>query len=1277
MGVENYSSKNNNCMAQIYEVQYQINVNSATALESIQAFQQATVKLDQMANRFTEIARRIGKVNAAFVQLSKNSACTIKINTADAERKLDRILKKLASIKSIASSALNGNIRVSSRPITNTNNVSQLLPNKSITITPKANVDQAINSLDRLLAKIAQVKANSKLTIKTSAAGASAAVGAVATSGKTRSVVAPSRASTTVIGKNALLFPTTRQVLGPVYASTGTSVAGEMIKGMGIAYGLSALMSGIGNVFKSAAEYENISQTTKNILSTHDKSINFESKFDKMNQLMRQVGVETKFTAPQVASAGKFLAMAGYNVNDIQESIRPISNLALIGDTDLGETADVVTNIMTGYEIPAQKMNNVADILTMTFTKSNTTLLELAEAFKYAGTVARQSGLEFEQTAAAIGVLGDAGIKASHAGTTLRMMLMNMQAPTKKQQAAWQALGVSPKDENGNLRDFNAIMSELNQRSKEMGRGEFTSLFYKAFRITAASGAMALVRHSDKLQQVTDLNTNNSYGVSSELAEAKKNTIEGLWYQVTSAFTESGMKGFEAMQGAIREFLQKMIKLMKSPDFVKTLSSAMQIFLKLVEAVAGVFKGIAKLWNWLPNWAKDGIVLFVKIQMITGIISGIAKSIMSTFIMIRGVLLGSWLTGLAKSVTYMANMVKYAIQFYSFSRFAGLGRAASLAQAFKHTMFGPTGMLGGAAAMRVGAGAAGAAGASAAGAGAVAGAAGAKGITLFSVFSGISKFLLTTPWGILAGAALGIGALSYKIYDAIQKTKAATEANEAWAASFRKLGTDRMALDDPNSIMIGNMRIYNNQLLTHNERVAQATELWKRYWIERNGPQEPEEKNDSKFIDIETPAAANYKRMLDLFDSSFTDIDASFRPLLKGLGGRITPNIYQDTMGKTHTTYQLDLPGSIQKGFKSDTIDETMAVQLLFAQLGLDPENKKRKALENYLFNQVSTVHNYADYETIIAGARKQFLPSTDNINPKLNDISASKAKKLSFAEIEQSGVYVLNLTKSMEDVLTTWNDFGNLIKSYDEGKTVDYMQVQGVLEKIFGPIFDSKYGLYGTEGYMKYIRDMVANPKKYGYDTVKQATDMINTNFDHLLNWYDTLDNHYKPLFAYFLNRTPLEKSLPDGHFTTEGGYYAPTKAGEKIKIDGKEYVSKLILPTVDQYEWVDSKGNRYTPQSSKNPWVPEKTNSTNDGGGSGLGNTLHNGADQSQYKSHYSQSSAPKQVIVKIENLMRVDKQTIDMTDDRQVAAVNNIKQELATALLDVVQDFNANII
>ena len=109
---------------------------------------------------------------------------------------------------------------------------------------------------------------------------------------------------------------------------------------------------------------------------------------------------------------------------------------------------------------------------------------------------------------------------------------------------------------------------------------------------------------------------------------------------MTSAFTETGMQGFEQMQGVIRDFLQRMIELMKSTEFATALRNAMDMFIKLLNVVVSVFKQIMT-FGIFANWAKDGIVWFVKIQMTLGVIAGIGQSILSTWIMIRGVMMGS------------------------------------------------------------------------------------------------------------------------------------------------------------------------------------------------------------------------------------------------------------------------------------------------------------------------------------------------------------------------------------------------------------------------------------------------------------------------------------------------------------------------------------------------------------------------------------------------------------------------------------------------------------
>lgn len=1237
-------------MAENYIVNYQINVNSNPALESIRKFQQATAEMEALTKRFDIVAKSIGKVNSALASI-KTKPINIQINTSAAEASLDRILTKLNNIKSQAKTALG-------KPLYSTSDIKKL--NQAIssingkTIEPKANTERAISSLDKLIQKIEQIKSNSKITITASAAGASKGV-----SGSTTRNTTSTSTRQTGAGRSTYLYPSTRQVLGPTYANTGTNVAGEMIKGMGIAYGLSSLMSGVTSVFRDASTYDNIAKTTKNILQTHDKKVGFEARFNEMNQLMRQVGVETKYTAPQVASAGKFLAMAGYDVDQIKHAIRPISDIALVGDTDLGETADVVTNIMTAYEIPAKQMDNTADILTMTFTKTNTTLLELAESFKYAGTVAHQSGLDFETASAAFGVLGDAGIKGSHAGTTLRMMLLNMMNPTKRGQEAWDILGINTKDKNGNLRNLSDILSDLHEKQQTMSAGDFSTLINKMFRVTAAPGALALINNVAKMQEVTGLNK-KSMGLASDLADEKKNTIQGLWYQMTSAFTETGMQGFEQMQGVIRDFLQRMIELMKSTEFATALRNAMDMFLKIANVIVGVFKGIMNVWNWTPDWIKNGIVWFVKVQMILGVIAGIGQSILSTFIMIRGVLFGSWILGMKNFAGLMQRTLNYMIQLYAFSRHTQIGRIASIGQAIGRGFFGRAGLLGG-------------------GTG-VAGAAvsttnintSAAGPTLASIIGTVGKWFFTTPFGWVTGATIGIGTLVYKIYQAHKATEAARQANEAWAQSYRNLNVDKLNLSDPDALMIGNMRIFNNELLTQNERIAQSTELWHRYWIEKNGPKQSVD-DQTKFFDTAAGRDPELLKRLEAADQ-WTGVDKAFQSLSSALGMKQT--VKKGLNGENYYAYELHgrtLSGTNTNVFaRNGDISEQVAVQMMLAQLA-DHNSKENMALSKYLLHNATSARSSEDLSNILKNAADRFIPKMGSWDSRWDWISTETFHdKMTEGDVHRSQAYIRHLAQIMQGTISAWNDYASILKDFESGETIDPTRTQKVLQALFGPLFDPTKGLFGTEGWSKHVQDIVNNPGKYKLESQQEAIDYITETFDKLVSWYNDLYYGHKSLFAPFINRIPIQNLLSEGDVLPMGGFYGPQKEGDKAIFDGAQYIAKTIAPYATP-QWVDKSGKIYTPKNAKDTlkWDPTTGNKEQD-----LASSLHNGADQSQYRSHNNYNAAPKQLIVRIENLMRVDHQTIDMTDDRQVAAITNVKQELATALLDVVQDFNANM-
>lgn len=1317
-------------MAEQYTVNYTINVAAEPALAAIQKFQEATAQLEAMARRFDVVTRSIGKLNSAFASVSKTPV-KVQVDTTVAETRLKAVLTLLNDIKVASRTALvsGGNVKVTGGAkgttvvggMTGVNSraaasdLAKLQESIKTTQTainglnkryihPKANVKTAINSLDSLLKKIAEVKASGNIVITASAAGASAAVGrgggrgtTVVASGTSRPMARPSG----IRGMFSYAPASAHQYLGNVYAGTGMNVAGEFIKSMGLTYGLMTLFQGIGDVIHSAVAYNNVSQTTKNILGTHDTEPNFDARFEAASALMRQVGVETKYTAVQVAEAGKFLAMAGYNVNDIRNAIRPISNIALVGDTDLGETADITTNIMTSYQIPAANMNNAADILTMTFTKTNTTLEDLAESFKYAGTVAHQSGLSFETASAALGVLGDAGIQGSHAGTTLRMMLMNMQNPTARAQKAWKELGISPKDDNGNLRDFNDILQDLNEKRKQMGAGEYQTLINKMFRVTAAPGALALIQSADKVKQVTDLNTYNSTGLASNLAEAKKNTLEGKWYQFTSAFTETGMQQFEAMQSQISDFLDRMINLMKSEDMGNALSVGLKAAMSIANSIVSVMQVIGNIVTFISKipFVDTAFRWLVTLQMCLGVFTGIQKMCISTY--------KSWLA---------LTRLNIVVHFANLAKLTGvmlLNLRAANAMKWSNLLLGFRGVAGNAAALRLlsmrtgrnvlmgaGANAVGnmAGGAVGAGVGAAAtGAAAGAQMSGWSVAGNLAKaagsFLLTNPvgWGVMAAAA--IGAVGYQIYDTYKKTEAARQANLEWADSFRSLGVGKMQVESMNDVVIGNMRLYSSQLTSEQEKLQQSIDLYDRYWAAKNGGKKDESGAKDKTKYSETEAGAAFATNMGIADEWF-GVDKSFTPMLEALLGRKAGQGYADLIQSGLTTdmsgnsvsreYWLDMyNGKLRIPLGANgKINEAGAVQLALAHEGANPENVTVKKMEEFLWTHATRAQGYEDMQAIINNARANFMPTTyyNQWNP---GISSETASGMTQYDVEHSQAFVYAQRSLMTQILQMWLDLGKLEQQFDAGQQIDIMSVQRIIAHRFGVLLDPQMGIFGSPEWLKKCQEVLKTDNNGNQRSIEQMTSMINDTFTGLAGWFNDLPVRYQPMFSQFLNRNYWEQMLTGvggqaGNLMA-GGWSAGKKAGEVAWFNGKKYTWQLSGVLAAGGQWVDKDGNPYTPSDATktttytpptNKWKPTTSN--------GNGSSTHNGTDQSQYKNHYQNlSAAPKQVIVKIENLMKVDKQMIDMGDERQSAAVNHIKEQLATALLDVVQDFNANII
>lgn len=423
-----------------------------------------------------------------------------------------------------------------------------------------------------------------------------------------------------------------------------TPMAVDMAKGMGTMFAIGGAMSAVGSSLNQAVEYQNIMKTTNAILKNGTDNYS-NSAFKGMEQIVRQVGKDTKFTAPQVASAAKFLAMAGYDIPAINSAIKPVSNIALIGDTDLGATADKLTNVMTTFGIMPEKMNDIADIMTTTFTRSNTDMMMLAESAKYAGGIAHLYGGNFQNNFADVmamfGVLGNAGIQASSAGTTLRMMYQNLMQPNKNQRATLKQYGIFTRDTNGNPLEMVDILKQIAAKVPE---DKLADAIGNMFRITAQPGAAALATHlngSNGLIALMEANrTAAGSGIAENIANEKKNTMSGLWAQVQSTFTEGVLQAFEGKEGGwagmlaqLRDYLAKpeTVEMLRSIiDLVENLAKIMSDFAKVYAKVYNMFPGVINAWIKFQLAATQFGYLVTPIIQLIGVLNMLKTTIMGT-----------------------------------------------------------------------------------------------------------------------------------------------------------------------------------------------------------------------------------------------------------------------------------------------------------------------------------------------------------------------------------------------------------------------------------------------------------------------------------------------------------------------------------------------------------------------------------------------------------------------------------------------------------------------
>ena len=251
------------------------------------------------------------------------------------------------------------------------------------------------------------------------------------------------------------------------------------------------------------------------------------SDLDRLTKKAQEMGATTKFSATESAEALEYMAMAGWKTNDMVDGLDGIMNLAAASGEDLATTSDIVTDALTAFGQTAKESGRLADIMAAASSNANTNVSMMGETFKYAAPVAGALGYSMEDTALAIGLMANAGIKASQAGTSIRSGLTRLAAPTKQVTEAMDKYGISLTDADGKMLSFRELMEQLREKLGGLSEVEQTAAVSALFGKNAMSGWLAVVNGSDqdfdKLASAID----NSNGAAAEMSRIMQENLAG------------------------------------------------------------------------------------------------------------------------------------------------------------------------------------------------------------------------------------------------------------------------------------------------------------------------------------------------------------------------------------------------------------------------------------------------------------------------------------------------------------------------------------------------------------------------------------------------------------------------------------------------------------------------------------------------------------------------------------------------------------------------------
>ena len=282
--------------------------------------------------------------------------------------------------------------------------------------------------------------------------------------------------------------------------------------------------------------------------------------FDALREKAREMGAKTKFSASEAADAMNYMAMAGWKTEDMLSGIEGIMNLAAASGEDLATTSDIVTDALTAFGLTAQDSGHFADLLAAASSNANTNVSMMGETFKYCAPIAGALGYTAEDTAEAIGLMANAGIKSSQAGTSLRTIMTRLQGELELSGEALGDVTIQTANADGSMREFSDIIADCRGAFSRMTESEKAAAAETLVGKNAMSGFLALMNAApgdiEKLESAISTcsdEVDGYSGAAEKMAAVMQDNLNGQITILKSQLQELAISFGDALMPAVRK----------------------------------------------------------------------------------------------------------------------------------------------------------------------------------------------------------------------------------------------------------------------------------------------------------------------------------------------------------------------------------------------------------------------------------------------------------------------------------------------------------------------------------------------------------------------------------------------------------------------------------------------------------------------------------------------------------------------------------------------------